>query len=95
MILHFVQQSRRLWTAEHEGRHFRLEKPGTSHAGVGGTVVREVDDLHRNLQKQFVANMPAGKKLAAQWASQPRPTEPMTDEASKVKDLSLGLGTRR
>jgi hypothetical protein len=95
MILNFIQQSRRLWTAEHEGRHFRVEKPGTSHAGAGGAVVREVDELHRNLQKQFVASIPAGKKLAGEWATEPKPTEPITEESSKVKDLSLGLGTRR
>jgi hypothetical protein len=94
MNLHFTRQSRRLWTAEHEGRHFRLEKPGTSHAGAGGMVVREVDELHRNLQKEYVPNLPAARKLAGQWSMQPKPTEPMRADSTKVKDLTLGVGPR-
>lgn len=94
MNLLFTQQSRRLWTADHEGRHFRLEKSGNAHSGHGGMIVREVDDLHRNLQRERVANLPAARKLAGEWSMRPKPTEPIKDD-KRIMDLTVNLGNQR
>lgn len=94
-ILNWEQRSSRLWVAEHEGRIFRVERHHAANTTAGATA-REVDSGFRDLQRERVKGVIAGKKLAEKWAISEQPTEPVRREPSTgIRDLTLGLGTRR
>lgn len=70
------KRSQRLWTAEQDGRAFRIERLGSASAN-GGTVVKEMDTLHRPVRQEDSTDVTSAKALAAKWLAEPTPTEPI------------------
>lgn len=64
------RQSSKLWTAEHDGRRFRIER--TSSTYYGAATVREVDERQRTVQAVIVGGYREGMKVADEWVREPK-----------------------
>lgn len=95
MALNWEKRSVRLLIAESNGRHFRLEKNQAANNTAGYTV-REVTAQFRDLRVARVGKLAEAKALAEKWANGEAPSEPIRKVGgTRVRDLTLGLGTRK
>lgn len=92
--MEWIKKSVRLWTAEYEGRQFRLEKNQAANS-TAGYVLKEMNSIHQPVRLERVKTMIQAKKLAKEWLPLPPATEPILEAGTRVKDLSLGIGLRR
>lgn len=95
MALNWEKRSVRLLVAESNGRHFRLEKNQAANNTAGYTV-REVTAQFRDLQVAQATRMVDAKRLAEEWVNGEQPDISLKrDSGTRIRDLTLGLGTRK
>lgn len=61
----WIKNSKILWTAEHAGRRFRIEKQNSTYSGQA--ILVEVDEYQRVLRKEIVRGYREAVKVAEKW----------------------------
>lgn len=64
----WTRKSNRLWTAEQDGRWFRIERRN-SIGGIGPVLVLEMDRLHREIRRDYATKVAQAQKVAEQWCT--------------------------
>ena len=67
--MEWENRSKRLWVAEHNGRHFRIERTGDAARGTGPVCLREVDRLFREVRRDYAKGFAAAVKLCEEWVA--------------------------
>lgn len=79
-MMEWHKKSKRLWTAEHEGRRFRIERREAV-GGIGPVIVLEVDRLQREIRREYAQGFTRGAKVVARWIS----TSDMASDATSTQ----------
>jgi hypothetical protein len=64
------KKSKILWTAECDGRRFRIERINSTYSGQA--TVREVDEAQRTVNTALVSGYREGVKVVQQWLQGPQ-----------------------
>lgn len=68
--MQWEKKSKILWTAESDGRYFRIERANSTYTGQA--TVREVDASQRTLNTALVSGYREGVKVVQTWLRGPQ-----------------------
>lgn len=84
--MEWTKKSQRLWTAEANGRTFRIERLGSASANGGGVRLKEMDRLSRPVRQEDITSIAKAKLTAEGWLAEPPPTEVIRTNTRTLMD---------
>lgn len=83
LTLEWEKRSLRLWTAQSEGRSFRIERAGDASRNVGSVHVIEWNRLCKPIRREHADTVALGKQLVEVWLLEGQSAEVMIGSADQ------------